>query len=132
MKTRADLVKGWLLKAESDLTTARLCLAAERSFDTACFHAQQAAEKCLKAYLIAFEIDFPFVHNLEKLIDLCAQHNSSFSSIRTLGQELTPYAVELRYDAEFWPSAEVTHQAIESSVTIKNLVMERLPADMKP
>jgi hypothetical protein len=25
MKTQADLLKGWLLKAESDLTNARIC-----------------------------------------------------------------------------------------------------------
>ena len=132
MKTRADLVKGWLLKAESDLANARMCLVAECSLDTACFHAQQAAEKCIKAYLTAYEIDFPFIHNLEKLIDLCVQRDPSFLSTSVLGQELTPYAVELRYDAEFWPSADVTRQAIESALAIRNLVMDRLPTDMKP
>ncbi len=69
MKTQADLVKGWLRKADSDLTNAGLCIEREQALDTACFHAQQAAEKCLKAYLTAYAIDFPFVHNLEKLIE---------------------------------------------------------------
>ena len=45
MKTKADLVRGWLRKADSDLTTAEMCLDAGRALDTACFHAQQAAEK---------------------------------------------------------------------------------------
>jgi HEPN domain-containing protein len=45
MKTKADLVKGWLLKAESDLANAGMCLAAGQALDTACFHAQQVAEK---------------------------------------------------------------------------------------
>ena len=73
MRTKADLVRGWLLKAESDLTTASLCISADQALDTACFHAQQAAEKTIKAYLTAYEIDFPFIHNLEKLVELCAQ-----------------------------------------------------------
>jgi HEPN domain-containing protein len=35
-----------------------------------CFHAQQAVEKALKAVLIAYDIDFPKLHNLERLIGL--------------------------------------------------------------
>lgn len=132
MKTVADLVRGWLLKAESDLTNARMCVAAGQSLDTACFHAQQAAEKFLKAYLTAYGIDFPFIHNLEKLIELGAKHDPSFLSIKAPGQELTPYAVELRYDDEFWPSVETACQALDAALTIKDFVMDRLPPEMMP
>jgi HEPN domain-containing protein len=110
MKSKADLVRGWLRKADSDLANAQLCLSAGQALDTACFHAQQAAEKCLKAYLTAWGVQFPLIHNLEKLIDLCAQHAPGFADLRPLGQELTPYAVELRYDAEFWPTREAARQ----------------------
>ena len=132
MKTKADLVRGWLLKAESDLANVRMCLAAEQALDTACFHAQQAAEKFIKAYLTAHDIDFPFVHNLEKLVELCAQGDPSFLSMKTVSQELTPYAVELRYDDEFWPSAETVQQALDAALAIKEFVMDRLPSEMKP
>lgn len=46
----------------------------------------------------------PFIHNLEKLLDLCEQHDAAFSQMKTLGQTLTPYAVQLRYDEDFWPT----------------------------
>ncbi len=131
MKTQADLVKGWLRKADSDLTNASLCIHQEQALDTACFHAQQAAEKCLKAYLAAYAIEFPFVHNLEKLIELCAQRDTSFFSIKTISQELTPYAVELRYDAEFWPALETAVQALTAATTIRDFVVERLPEEMR-
>ena len=39
MKSKADLVRGWLRKAESDLATAGLCVSAAEALDTACFHA---------------------------------------------------------------------------------------------
>ena len=130
MKTKADLVKGWLRKAESDLTNAGLCIEQEQALDTACFHAQQAAEKYLKAYLTTNEIDFPFIHNLEKLIDLCAQRDISFLSIKALSQELTPYAVELRYDDEFWPALETAQQALDAALAIKDFVMQRMPPDI--
>jgi HEPN domain-containing protein len=118
MKSRADLVKGWVRKAESDLTNARICLSAEQALDTACFHAQQGAEKSLKAYLTTYEVKFPFIHNLEKLIELCAQRGPSFTETKALGQGLTPYAVELRYDDEFRPSVDTASQALEAALKI--------------
>ena len=132
MKRRADLVQGWLRKAKSDLTNAGMCLDAGQALDTACFHAQQAAEKYLKAYLTAHEIDFPFIHNLEKLVELCAQRDPSFLSLKTISQELTPYAVELRYDDEFWPAPEMARQALDAALEIKRFVTERLPDEIKP
>lgn len=51
MKNRQALVRGWFLKADSDLADARRTIASEGPYDTACFHAQQAAEKYLKGYL---------------------------------------------------------------------------------
>ncbi|MBU0702299.1 MAG: HEPN domain-containing protein [Chloroflexi bacterium] len=131
MKTVADLVRGWLLKAESDLASAELCLEAGKALDTVCFHAQQAAEKFIKAYLIVHGIDFPFIHNLEKLIELGAQHDPDFISIKSLGQELTPYAVELRYDGEFWPTVATASQALDTALTIKEFVIDRLPPEME-
>lgn len=132
MKTKADLVKGMLRKAKSDLTNAAMCLSAGQSLDTACFHAQQAAEKYIKAYLATQDIDYPFIHNLEKLIGLCAQRDPSFLSIKFPGQELTPYAVELRYDEEFWPSPQIARQALDAALAIKEFVLERIPGVMKP
>ena len=132
MKSKDDLVRGWLRKAQSDLATARFCLSAGEALDMACFHAQQAAEKCIKAYLTAQEIDFPFIHNLEKLIELCARVDPSLMTIKTLGQELTPYAVELRYDDEFWPPSETAQEALDAATTIRDRVLDRLPATSKP
>lgn len=132
MKSRTDLVRGWLAKAEGDLTNARLCLAAGIALDTACFHAQQAAEKYLKAYLVAQAADFPFVHNLEKLVEVCARYDPTFLGIKTPAQELTPYAVELRYDLEFWPSVETARRAVELAQAVRDFVLARLPAEVKP
>ena len=47
MKEELEEAQGWFHKAESDLATARRTAASEGPYDTACFHAQQAAEKYL-------------------------------------------------------------------------------------
>ena len=66
-----DLVRGSLRKAESELATLERVLQSLVALDAACFHAQQAAEKLLKAYLIWREVDFPFTHNLSTLLLRC-------------------------------------------------------------
>jgi HEPN domain-containing protein len=61
------------------------------------FHAQQAAEKALKAVLAASGEDFPWTHDLryliERLDDLGMPLPSSLREIRVLA----PWAVEFRY-----------------------------------
>ncbi len=126
-RDRSDVAAGLLLKAESDLANARTCLAAGQALDTVCFHAQQAAEKAIKAYLTAQNVEYPFIHNIEKLVNLCFTRDDSFSEIKALGQTLTPYAVGLRYDHQFWPSADTAREAVETAVTIVEFVRQRLP-----
>lgn len=70
MNGNREAAEGWLRKAESDLANAELCITAGTALDTACFHCQQAAEKALKAWLMAHDQPFPFRHDLEELIPL--------------------------------------------------------------
>jgi len=129
MKAPADLARGWLLKAASDLRAARACLAAG-SPDTACFHCQQTGEKSLKAFLIFHGINFPFTHDLGKLVTLCAQKDSAFHSLLANAASLNPYAVEMRYDDEFWPAPEDVAEQTGKAETINRFVVERLPKEL--
>lgn len=126
IRSNRDLVDAWIDKAESDLAAARICLEAGVALSNVCFHSQQAAEKSLKAYLISIEVRFPFTRNLEELADLCARHDSSFSSVKERASRLTPYAMELRYDPTFWPSRGMAEDAYRSAHCVKVFVSERL------
>ncbi len=59
MKGPADLAWAWLQKADSDIATAFQVVAGDGPYDTACFHAQQAIEKSLKAVLAYYGEDIP-------------------------------------------------------------------------
>jgi len=65
-------VSQWVEKAEHDLINARhsLRLKSRCPFDTVCFHAQQCAEKYLKALLVYESIKFPKNHDLRIMIQL--------------------------------------------------------------
>ena len=129
MKEKAELVLGWLRKAQSDEVAVDVTLRAH-ALDVACFHAQQAAEKYLKAFLTHHEAPFPYTHNLSKLVELCAQVDPDFRSLLPQVEPLTPYAVRPRYDASFWPSQEVAEEAGTVAHDVSKFVRHRLPDDI--
>jgi len=126
MKDKAELVRGWLRKAESDELALQASLAAG-ALDAACFHAQQSAERYLKAFLTQAGIDFPYSHNLSKLVQLCAGYDPSFQVLTATVEPLTPYAVELRYDHDFWPSRQVAEEAKSLAEAVRMFILKKLP-----
>jgi HEPN domain-containing protein len=94
--------------------------------DAACFHAQQAAEKYLKTYLIDQDQAVPPTHNLLKLVTLCAASQLEFNQLMDPAGLLTPFAVEARYDTEFWPGTSVLQQAQDAAAAIASFVRARL------
>lgn len=88
----------WLAHAESDLNLARIAQAQKDVLpEQACFHAQQTAEKALKAVLLFKKIEFPLVHDIEELLELAKQNGLVFPREVSDAGALTPYAVEARY-----------------------------------
>lgn len=66
--SKAELVRGWLEKARRDLVVAEREAGSAAPFtDIVCFHAQQSAEKSLKAYLTWRGVPFPRTHALDVL-----------------------------------------------------------------
>ena len=62
------------------------------------FHAQQAAEKILKAILVAAGGVVPMSHRIEELFDLARDSGASLPDDLDELRFLTPFAVEFRYD----------------------------------
>ena len=88
----------WFKKAESDLLNITNNLSAEKiPVDTCCFHAQQAAEKYLKAYLISRNISFPKTHDLQLLIKLIISTNPAFTEILSIALVLIDYGITPGY-----------------------------------
>jgi uncharacterized protein len=68
---RRDETRRWLDLAREDLAAAELLAArGDMAPRQACFFAQQAAEKALKAVLVFLQIDFAKTHSLDGLRDL--------------------------------------------------------------
>ncbi len=135
-KSKAALVRSWLLKAQHDLGSAKR-LANEPSpyLDTAIYHCQQAAEKALKAFLVYRDVQFEKIHNLSVLLEYCADIDPGFRSLSDAASSLTPYATAFRYPDEFFepePNQRQFDEALRQAEQIADFVVQRLPKEMRP
>ena len=126
-----ELARGWFLKAESDLNTARRMVESDGPYDTACFHAQQAAEKYLKGLLAFRGEPFHRTHDLDEL-----QHMGEGLPAWPLAgldlSELSSYAVEARYDFEFWPDRQTAEEAVGLASQVRKRVLDAVPHAARP
>ena len=130
-KSSADLVRSWLEKARRDFVTAKNGLDSSEPFtEIICFHAQQAGEKYIKAYLVWQEIEFPKTHSVEDLLLLATQKDPSFQTLIEEATFLTPFAVEIRY-AEFEePLFEDAKKAVGIAQQIRDFILAKLPSEV--
>src|SRR3972149_8326201 len=91
-------VREWLTYAEEDARIARhaLTLSSSVPYRLIAFHAQQCVEKYLKSYLVYHNIDFPYTHDISKLLKWFEEKADWTGKIRQ-AEELTPFAVTVRY-----------------------------------
>lgn len=132
MKDNAALARGWIRKGDSDLADARRTVGSDGPYDTACFHAQQAVEKYLKGLLAFHGQPLPRTHDLEELQRLCTPLLSlaEFSALDLT--ELSGYAVELRYDADFWPERDTASEAVGLAEQVRTMIVRTVPTEAEP
>jgi len=97
----------WVLKAEADFATVERECRARRSpnYDGACFHAQQAAEKYLKARLHEAAVEFGKTHDLVVLLDQVLPTEPTWEAFREDLAFLSAFAVAFRYPGELADAA---------------------------
>ncbi|MBM9578648.1 HEPN domain-containing protein [Leptospira sp. 201903070] len=95
-----SLPNTWLIHAKSDLLLSKLGDREEILFNQLCFHAQQSAEKSLKAVLIKYNVDFEFTHNIKNLISSLPTEIERPDFFKDL-TILTDYAVSTRYPGDY-------------------------------
>ncbi len=107
----------WFRKALKDLKWAKIMLT-DGDLDYATFHSQQAAEKALKALLIAHNRRPPRTHNISQLLNELENARAETGEIRH-AKILTDYAVKARYlDFEEEITVDEAVEALNSAKTV--------------
>lgn len=94
-------MREWLESARRDLALCAAALdLALASYEGASFHAQQAAEKVLKALLVWHQVEFPRTHNIGDLLRLLEPSTPGIGERLDSARALTAYAARGRYPGE--------------------------------
>jgi len=109
----------WLNRAESSLMQASHPLEGVYLEDL-CAAAHQAAEKAIKAVLLKKAVDYPYVHDLGRLLALVRDSKVSFPDTVREAVRLTRYATA-RYPT---PAEPVTQEEFEVAVMHARHVVE--------
>ena len=114
----------WLRLVEMDMATARHMFETyhPKPLEIVCFHAQQAAEKMLKCYLISKKIEAPKTHDMRFLCELCVDIEKSFTKIYEAAVLLTRYSVIPRYPAELGLVEQDAEKAIKHANEVIDFV----------
>jgi HEPN domain-containing protein len=92
----------WVVKAEGDFATMqREARVTERpNYEAICFHAQQCAERYLKARLYEAEVRFGKIHDLMALLDQVRRVEPNWESFREDLAYISDLAVVFNYPGE--------------------------------
>ena len=85
----------WLNGARSNLAPAQTVIPAT-FLEDACFDAQQAAEKAIKAVMVRRGINFPHIHQLNRLLDILEADGEPIPNAVRQAEDLTQYATATR------------------------------------
>lgn len=127
----AARARQWAAHADDDMRVARhtLTLRDECPYRLVAYHAQQCAEKYLKAYLVLRGIDFPYTHNIARLLELCSQQ-PHWASKLTEAEELTPFAITARYPGDDEPVSEAeARRAVDIAARVRKAIRATLGAE---
>lgn len=127
------IYKRWMNQAERDIDDARFNLSGGR-YNVACFLAQQAAEKALKAYLLSRNVDDVWGHSITELCDDATKFDDRFRELRKTASLLDKYYIPTRHPdalpggipSEAFDENDA-QRAIELANTVINFVMRLLP-----
>lgn len=120
-------LKEWLAKASGDLKAAKYLLQDDDVLDISVYHTHQSAEKSLKTYMVFRQSSIPKTHDLQRLLELCTQKDSSFLTLLDEVLTLNPYGIYSRYpDDRFVINKEDAEEAIVRATKILRFVEKKI------
>lgn len=130
-EVRREFVREWLGKAGKDLSAGSHLLTGEGGFpESVAFHAQQAAEKYLKALLVWHQLEFSKTHDIGRLLELIASLDPDLAAALKDAASLTPYGVDYRYPGDY-PQVSLAEakRCLETATAVRDAILRRLPTD---
>ncbi|MGD9159756.1 MAG: HEPN domain-containing protein [Desulfobacteraceae bacterium] len=107
------VVKEWLHKADEDFEFAISVINDSPFFAQICFHFHQAAEKYLKSFIIAHDLEFKKIHDLPILLKICLARDKSLSVLLEDCKFINRFYIDTRYPVH-WPTSYTKEDALKA------------------
>lgn len=132
MNLKKRSVKDWLFMAEIDLKSAQASLK-DKIYSSACFHAQQAVEKSLKALLLHFESEVTKTHDLLFLLSRASKYERELEKFKEAASFLNKFYIPTRYPDAFpgslpegLPKREEALKSLEKAKEVLTFISKKL------
>jgi len=121
----------WLKFAKDDFEVGQATLISfgDRYAGIVAYHAQQAAEKAFKAFLVFNDKFVPKTHNLNVLLDQCDALDSDFKNIWIQADRLNPFSIQTRYPDDI--CTELTREEAEELLRCSEQIIELVEKKIK-
>jgi HEPN domain-containing protein len=120
---QSDYISKLLFRANEDISVMNSLIESGPEFytSTICFHAQQASEKFLKAFLAFHDVDFPRTHDIDVLLKESRKIQADEFNIDV--KSMTDFGVSVRYADDFYiPDLNETLAYRDIALEIKDTV----------
>ncbi len=108
-----QVISEWLKKADEDFDFGVSVLDDSTFYAQICFHFHQAAEKYLKAFVIAVDLDFKKIHDLPVLLKSCSDKEPSLDVLLDDCKLLNRFYIDTRYPVH-WPTEYTREEALRA------------------
>ncbi|MGB9633134.1 MAG: HEPN domain-containing protein [Chloroflexaceae bacterium] len=126
--TESSLPDDWFDHGDLDLQAAEILLMQGGPLSIVAFHLQQAIEKYLKGFLLAWGWPLRRVHDVELLIQEAIARDADFGPFLALCQKITEYYIETRYPVGVSSSFEsqVLEAELNTAYTLVQLIRSKV------
>jgi HEPN domain-containing protein len=114
------LIQEWLEKADEDLNFAASIVEDSTFYAQICFHFQQAAEKYLKALIVADDLEFQKIHDLVTILKICLGRRPALAGLMSDCKLLNRFYTDTRYPVH-WPTDYTKDKAIQAQAAAERI-----------
>lgn len=115
-----QITQEWLKKADDDLGFACSVIDDSPFYAQICFHFHQAAEKYLKSFIIANDLEFKKIHDLPVLLKSCLVRKPGLQTLMDDCRLLNGFYIDARYPVH-WPTQYTKKMALQAKAAAENI-----------
>ena len=114
------VIDEWIKKANEDYEFAVSVIEESSFYAQICFHFHQAAEKYLKSYIIAYDLEFKKIHDLSMLLKLCLTKKPTLKILMDDCKFLNRFYIDTRYPVH-WPTNYTKEEALKAKSAAEHI-----------